>query len=69
MTEASLPFYILHQPIIKFVGFVIAGWELGVLPKFMLLSLVALMAIALVYEMLVRRIGLLRVFCGLRARQ
>jgi surface polysaccharide O-acyltransferase-like enzyme len=39
MSEASLPFYILHQPIIIFIGFVIAGWDLGVLPKFMLLSL------------------------------
>jgi glucans biosynthesis protein C len=67
MSEASLPFYILHQPIIVFIGFWIASWQIGVLPKFMVLSLVSFTAIALLYELFVRRIGLLRFFFGLKS--
>ncbi|NKB18901.1 MAG: acyltransferase family protein [Pseudanabaena sp. CRU_2_10] len=66
MSEASLPFYILHQPIILFIGFWIADWQVGVLLKFIVLSSMSFVAIALLYELLVRRIGLLRVFFGLK---
>jgi peptidoglycan/LPS O-acetylase OafA/YrhL len=66
MSEASLPFYMLHQPIILSIGFWIAGWQIGTLPKFIVLSLVSFIAIALFYELLVRRIGVLRFFFGLK---
>jgi glucans biosynthesis protein C len=67
MSEASLPFYILHQPIVLLIGFWIAGWQIGVLPKFMVLSLISFTAIALLYELFVRRIDLLRFFFGLKS--
>jgi glucans biosynthesis protein C len=66
MSEASLAFYILHQPIILILGYFIAESQIGVLPKFILLSLSTLIAIALVYELLVRRIRLFRVCFGLK---
>jgi glucans biosynthesis protein C len=66
LSEASLPFYLLHQPIILGVGFWIAGWQIGVLPKFIVLSCVSSIAIALIYELFVRRIGLLRFCFGLK---
>ncbi|KAM3100841.1 acyltransferase family protein [Phormidesmis sp. 146-35] len=66
MSEASLPFYILHQPIILVIGFCIADWKVGVLMKFMALSSIAFIAIALLYELFVRRINLLRVSFGLK---
>jgi peptidoglycan/LPS O-acetylase OafA/YrhL len=66
MGEASLPFYILHQPIILVIGFWMSDWQVGILPKFVLLSTVAFMAIALLYELLVRRISVLRFFFGLK---
>jgi hypothetical protein len=66
MSEASLPFYILHQPIILVIGFWMADWKVGVLMKFMALSSIACITIALFYELLVRRIGLLRVSFGLK---
>jgi glucans biosynthesis protein C len=66
MSEASLPFYVLHQPIVLSIGFSIAGWQVGVLPKFMVLSSVAFIAISLIYELLVRRIGVLRFLFGLK---
>ncbi|NJR50767.1 MAG: acyltransferase family protein [Leptolyngbyaceae cyanobacterium CSU_1_3] len=66
MSEASLPFYILHQPIILLVGFWMANWQIEVLPKFIVLSLVTFAAIALLYELVIRRISLLRFFFGLK---
>jgi glucans biosynthesis protein C len=66
LSEASLPFYILHQPIILSIGFWIAGWQIGVLPKFIVLSLVSFVSIALCYELFVRRIRLLRFCLGLK---
>lgn len=67
MSEASLPFYMLHQPIILLIGFWIASWQIEVLPKFMVLSFVSFIAIALLYELFVRRIGLLRFCFGLKS--
>ncbi|NJK51785.1 MAG: acyltransferase family protein [Leptolyngbyaceae cyanobacterium SU_3_3] len=66
MSEASLPFYILHQPIILLIGFWITGWQVEVLPKFMVLSSVAFITISLLYELLVRRISVFRLFFGLK---
>jgi glucans biosynthesis protein C len=66
MSEASLPFYILHQPIILVIGFWMADWKVGVLMKFMALSSIACIMIFLLYELLVRRISLLRVSFGLK---
>jgi glucans biosynthesis protein C len=67
LSEASLPFYLLHQPIILLIGFWISGWQIGILPKFMVLSFFALMVIALLYELFVRRINLLRFCFGLKS--
>ncbi|WP_181243679.1 acyltransferase family protein [Chamaesiphon polymorphus] len=66
LSEASLPFYLLHQPIILLVGFSISGWQIGVFPKFIVLSLVSFTAIGLCYELIVRRINLLRFCFGLK---
>jgi glucans biosynthesis protein C len=66
MSEASLPFYILHQPIIIMIGFWIANWNLGILTKLMMLSSITFTMIALLYELLVRRIKFLRISFGLK---
>jgi surface polysaccharide O-acyltransferase-like enzyme len=67
MSEASLPFYILHQPIIIMIGFWLTNWNLGVLIKFMTLSSISFTMIALLYELLVRRLKLLRISFGLKS--
>ncbi|KST68541.1 acyltransferase family protein [Mastigocoleus testarum] len=66
LSEASLPFYMLHQTIIVLIGFIIATWEIGIFAKFIVLSSFTLTAIAFLYELLIRRIGLLRFFFGLK---
>lgn len=68
-SEASLPFYILHQSVIVVIGFFIRDWALGVLPKYAILAGVSFMIIMALYEFLIRRSNVLRFLFGLRARQ
>lgn len=64
--EAVLPFYILHQTVIVIFGFWIMDWELGVMTKYLLLSLCSFVMIMLVYEFLIRRINVMRFLFGMK---
>ncbi|MFN8454139.1 MAG: acyltransferase family protein [Anaerolineae bacterium] len=67
--EASLPFYMLHQTVIVVIGFFIAEWPLGVLPKYAILAVTSFVIIMALYELLIRRLNLLRFLFGLKSRQ
>jgi hypothetical protein len=64
--EAVLPFYILHQMVIVIFGFWMMDWEIGILAKYLLLSLSSFLTIMLVYEFLIRRINLMRFLFGMK---
>jgi glucan biosynthesis protein C len=64
--EAVLPFYILHQPVIVLIGYLVRAWEMGVWVKYLLLSSSAFLVILLLYEFLIRRVNLLRFLFGMR---
>ena len=64
--EAVLPFYILHQTIIISIGFYVVQWDAGVALKYLTISTTSLVAIMLIYELLVRRINVLRFLFGMR---
>jgi len=64
--EAVLPFYILHQSVIVFLGFFIADWNLAVFPKYIFMLLVNFSIIMLIYEFLVKRIGVFRYLFGMK---
>ena len=66
--QAVLPFYILHQSVIVVIGFFIRDWAWPVFPKYLFLVAVSFAIIMLLYEFLVRRIGLLRTLFGMKAR-
>jgi len=63
--EGALPFYILHQPIILAVGFVIVSLDLSVVVKYLLIS-AASMDIIIFLILIIRRINLLRFLFGMR---
>jgi hypothetical protein len=66
--EAVLPFYMLHQPVILIVGYnLVLGLSLPILAKYFLVMAVAFPTIIAIYELLVRRIGVLRFLFGLKA--
>jgi hypothetical protein len=68
-SEASLPFYILHQTVIVVVGFFLMAWPLDVLPKYLILAAVSLIIIMTLYELLIKRFNGVRFLFGLRPRR
>jgi hypothetical protein len=66
--EAVLPFYILHHTIIYIIGFYVIQWSSGVGTKFLMISIVSFVAIMALYEILVRRVSILRILFGMRIK-
>jgi glucans biosynthesis protein C len=67
--EAVLPFYILHQTIIITIGFYVVQWNTGIGLKYLVISISSFISIMLIYELLVRRINVLRFLFGMRLRR
>lgn len=63
--EAVLPFYILHQPVIVMLGYVMRTWDLSIGAKYVIVLVVGFAAIMLVYELAVRRHNSLRFLFGM----
>jgi glucan biosynthesis protein C len=66
--EAVLPFYLFHQTIILIVGFFVIRWDMGILPKLLIVATICFPLILLLYELLVRRWNAVRFFFGMRPR-
>ena len=64
--EAVLPFYILHQTVIVIIGFFIANWTLAVFPKFLFLAGTSFIIIMVLYELIVKRVHVLRFLFGMK---
>ncbi len=68
-SEASLPFYILHQPVIVIIGFLIKDWSLPISLKFFFLTVVSFLIIAFIYHFVIRTLPFLRILFGLRGKK
>jgi peptidoglycan/LPS O-acetylase OafA/YrhL len=65
-SEMVLPFYILHQPVIIFIGyFLVLPTHFSPFAKYMLIIVICLPVVVAIYELLVRRTNL-RVLFGLK---
>jgi len=67
--EAVLPFYILHQTIILIIGFFVLQWSVGIAPKYFIITSTSFVVIMAIYELLVRRINVLRFLFGMRLKK
>jgi hypothetical protein len=67
--EAVLPFYVLHQTVIISIGFYIVQWDIGVTPKYFIIAATSFIGIMAIYELLVRRINILRFLFGMRLKK
>ena len=61
-----LPFYILHQTVLVTVGYIVVGWAIPDLLKFLSILCVSLFAVMALYEFVVRRHNLLRFLFGMK---
>ena len=67
--EAVLPFYIFHQTIILGVGWFVIKFNMGILPKYLIIVVVSFALIMAVYEGLVRRFNPMRFLFGMRPKK
>jgi peptidoglycan/LPS O-acetylase OafA/YrhL len=66
--EAVLPFYILHQTVIICVGYFVVQQAIPDLLKFVIVAVSSFAIIAALYELLIRRINVLRFLFGMKMR-
>jgi glucan biosynthesis protein C len=67
--EAVLPFYVVHQPAIVVIAFYVVQWDMGILPKWLMISTLALALILVVYVLLIRRVNWIRWLFGMKPRK
>jgi hypothetical protein len=64
--EAVLPFYLSHQTVILILGFFILDWNMGILPKLLIITVISFPLILALYELLVRPFNVARFLFGMR---
>ncbi|MDP4164494.1 MAG: acyltransferase [Bacillota bacterium] len=65
-SEASMPFYVLHQPVIVLFGFLIKDLSWSIPEKLLFLSMVSFAIIVLCYHFVIRRVQILRILFGMK---
>ncbi|MCX5815123.1 MAG: acyltransferase family protein [Proteobacteria bacterium] len=67
--EAVLPFYILHQTVIVTIGFYLAHWETSVVVKYITLGALSFTVIIAMYDLLIKRVKVLRFLFGMKVKK
>ncbi|MGM0531178.1 MAG: acyltransferase family protein [Bacteroidota bacterium] len=67
--EAIYPFYLLHQPAIIICGYYITGWEIPVLAKVLLITILSFGSAVAVYWFFIRPFNITRMLFGMRKRK
>lgn len=65
-SEASMPFYVLHQPVIVILGYYIKDLSLSIPLKLLVLSSLSFIVIMLCYHLVIKRFAILRVLFGMK---
>ena len=65
-SEASFPFYVLHQSVLIYVGYVVVQWAVPDLVKWLIIAPTSFVILVALYELLVRRVGALRFLFGIK---
>ena len=64
--EAVLPFYILHQTVILAIGFYAVRIDIAIWAKYLIIAAISFLAIIALYDLLVKRINVLRFLFGMK---
>jgi peptidoglycan/LPS O-acetylase OafA/YrhL len=67
--EAVLPFYILHYPVLFFTTFCVMQLESDTITTFLIVSTASLIATLTIYELLIRRMNIMRWLFGMKPRK
>lgn len=66
--DAALPYYILHSTPIAVIGLYVVQWDMDVLPKYVINTILAFVATVVLYE-LIKRINVTRFLFGMRLKK
>jgi len=67
--EAVLPFYILHYPVLLIATLCVVQLAIGMIASFLIVSTGSLIATLTLYELLIRRINVMRWLLGMKPRK
>ncbi len=68
MNEAIYPFYLLHQPALIFVGYVVLKWDISYGLQALLITLLSLTSIIITYWFIIRKFNVLRIAFGMKKK-
>lgn len=68
-SEASMPFYVLHQPVIVIVAFFLREHSWSIPLKLMVLAGLSFFLIMTIYHFVIRRVSFLRICFGLKGKK
>ena len=68
-SKASMPFYVVHQPVIVFIGYFIYRLDWPVAAKLIFLIVIAFITIMLIYQFIIQKSGRLGVLFGIKDRK
>jgi peptidoglycan/LPS O-acetylase OafA/YrhL len=63
--QAVLPFFMLHQPVIILIGYYVVQWNAGILLKLPLVVIGSFLVSIGIYELLIKRVAILRTSFGM----
>ncbi len=66
-SQASYPFYIIHLVPMPIIGYYVVRWRTGVLPEFLILTILSFVATLGSYELIVKRTKVTRFLFGMKA--
>jgi hypothetical protein len=67
--EAILPFFVLHQPVIIVIAFFVVQWPADIAVKLPVVVVSSFVVAVGLYELIIKRIGLLRSVFGMKSAQ
>lgn len=67
--EAILPFYVLHYPVILITTFYVVQLSISIVAQFLIVSTGSLVVTLALYELLIRRVNIMRWLFGMKPRK
>jgi hypothetical protein len=64
--QAILPFFVLHQPVIILLAYFVVQWPAALAAKLLVVILGSFLVTLGIYEFTIRRVGVLRLFFGMK---
>jgi peptidoglycan/LPS O-acetylase OafA/YrhL len=69
LAAAALPFYVLHQPIVVTVAYLVVPWSAPIIVEYVVIVAISLALTFAAYDILVRRTRITRFLFGMRAER